>query len=254
MSRHFFTIDEFELVQAMFNDDYTIYMNGLGPFGENTGEAISFDKDDAEFDSDFLRESYTDEIDKFSDDKKEEFDDYTAVCYSTASKMFPTLDNDYELSQIVVFNKEVGQNFQNFLQWDRCIGDIYCDEYDYNEFINDHEEFQTTEWHIAQMKKYMTEHNISVETLQQHLQVAQTKTYFFIDEIRDNLGDVEQIGEVRTTHDEIMQDFTKLMKERGFTDMNRANEIEIWDGLKGCYFDEEHDTEYVVRELKVPLS
>ena len=242
---HYFTINEFELVRAMFKDDYTIKCNSLGPFAEKTGEVISFDKDDALFDCDFLKATYEDDIAKFSDDKKAEFEDYNALYYSDASKMFPTIDDDYDLGQIVVFDTEIGQCFQNFLQWDRCIGDLYCDEDDYNEFIEEHEEFQTTEWHINKLKHYMTEHHISVETFQKNLKVAQPKSYFFIDEIRDNLGDVEQLSEVRTTHDEIMKDFSKLMKERGFAD---------WDGLKGCYFDPEHDTEYVVRELKVPLS
>ena len=242
---HYFTINEFELVRAMFKDNYTINCNSLGPFGEKTGKVISFDKDDAEFDCDFLRATYEDEIEKFSDDKKAEFEDYTAVYYSDASEMFPTIDNDYEMDKIVVFDKEIGQCFQNFFQWDRCIGDLYCDEDDYNEFIKEHEEFQTTEWHIAQMKHYLTEHHISVETFQKNLQVAQTKTYFFIDVVNYRDDSICQVGHVKTSHDEILQEFAKVMQSRSITD---------WDGLRGVYEDSDNSETYVVRELKVPLS
>ena len=246
MSRHYFKINDFELVKAMFEDNYTIYTKGLGPFGETTGEVTSFDPDDAEFDTDFIRDQFGDEIQKLSKDDQEFIDETCSLSYSDAKSMFPTLDRTYDIDDgIVVFNTEIGQCSQNFLQWDRCIDDIYCDEDDYEEFLEDHEAFQTIEWHVKQLEKYMEEHNISVEEFQQNIKAAQPKTYFFIDEIRDHSGDVVQIGEVRTTHDEIMQDFAKLMKERGFTD---------WDGLKGCYFDQENDTDYVVRELKVPLS
>jgi adenosyl cobinamide kinase/adenosyl cobinamide phosphate guanylyltransferase len=81
------------------------------------------------------------------------------------NEMFPDIDDSWDLGQVVVFNTDIGQCEQNFLQWDRCIGDIYCDEDDYNTFMEEHEEFQTKEWHIAHVKKYMSEHDISLEDL-----------------------------------------------------------------------------------------
>ena len=44
----------------------------------------------------------------------------------------------------------------------------------------------------------------------------QTKSYFFIDEIHDRSGDVDQIGEIRETHDEIMQDFFEAHERTRF--------------------------------------
>ncbi len=56
MAKHYFTINEFELLQE-FNKEYDVEMKGLGPFGEDTGRIESFDLDDAEFDTDFLKDS-----------------------------------------------------------------------------------------------------------------------------------------------------------------------------------------------------
>lgn len=166
MAKHYFTTNEFELVKAMHADGITLEMKGFGGFGEKTGEVISFDNDDAEFDASFLREQFEDDYEKLSDDDKEFLDDYNSVSYSSASDMFPDLDNSYDLdSGIVVFDTEIGQCTQNFLQWDRCVNELYCDEDDYNTFMEEHEEFQTKEWHIAQVKKYMSEHDISLEDL-----------------------------------------------------------------------------------------
>ena len=166
MAKHYFTTNKFELAKAMFEDRIPLEMKGFGGFGEKTGEVISFDNDDAEFDASFLREQFEDDYEKLSDDDKEFLDDYNSVSYSSASEMFPDLDKSYDLdSGIVVFDTEIGQCTQNFLQWDRCVGELYCYDDQYFEFIDEHEEFQTKEYHIARMKKYMEEHEISIEDL-----------------------------------------------------------------------------------------
>ena len=165
MAKHYFTINEFELLQE-FNKEYDVTMDGLGPFGEKAGSIESFDLDDATFDTDFLRDSYQDEIDNLTDEQKEDLEDNSYLYYSDVKEMFPDIDDNWDLGQVVVFDTDVGQCSQNFLQWDRCIGDIWCDEDDYNTFIEEHEEFQTKEWHISQVKKYMSEHDISLEDLQ----------------------------------------------------------------------------------------
>lgn len=161
MAKHYFTINEFELLKE-FNKEYDVEMKGLGPFGEDTGSIESFDLDDATFDTDFLREEGTENL---TDEQKEELEENSYLYYSDVKEMFPDIDSSWDLGQIVVFDTDVGQCSQNFLQWDRCIGDICCDEDDYNTFMEEHEEFQTKEWHIEQVKKYMSEHDISLEDL-----------------------------------------------------------------------------------------
>lgn len=164
MAKHYFTINEFELLKEL-NKEYDVEMKGLGPFGEDTGSIESFDLDDATFDTDYLRDSYQDEIENLTDEQKEDLEDNSYLYYSDVKEMFPDIDDSWDLGQVVVFNTDVGQCEQNFLQWDRCIGDICCDEDDYNTFMEEHEEFQTKEWHIAQVKQYMSEHDISLEDL-----------------------------------------------------------------------------------------
>lgn len=161
MAKHYFTINEFELLKE-FNKEYDVEMKGLGPFGEDTGRIESFDLDDATFDTDFLREEGTENL---TDEQKEELEENSYLYYSDVKEMFPDIDDSWDLGQVVVFNTDIGQCSQNFLQWDRCIGDICCDEDDYNTFMEEHEEFQTKEWHIAQVKQYMSEHDISLEDL-----------------------------------------------------------------------------------------
>ena len=70
MAKHYFTTNEFELAKAMFEDRIPLEMKGFGGFGEKTGEVISFDNDDAEFDASFLREQFEDDYEKLSDDDK----------------------------------------------------------------------------------------------------------------------------------------------------------------------------------------
>jgi len=69
------------------------------------------------------------------------------------------------MTYYAVVRAEIGQCTQNFLQWDRCVGELYCYDDQYFEFVDEHEEFQTKEYHIARMKKYMEEHEISIEDL-----------------------------------------------------------------------------------------
>ena len=164
MAKHYFTINEFELLKE-FNKEYDVEMKGLGPFGEDTGRIESFDLDDAEFDTDFLRDSYKEEIEKLTEDQQSDLEDNSYLYYSDVKEMFPDIDDNWDLGQVVVFNTDVGQCSQNFLQWERCIGDIYCDEDDYNEFLEEHKEYQTKEYHIAKIKKLMEEHEITIEDL-----------------------------------------------------------------------------------------
>ena len=161
MAKHYFTINEFELLKEL-NKEYDVEIKGLGPFGEETGSIESFDLSDATFDTDYLREEGTENL---TDQQKEELEDNSYLYYSDVKEMFPDIASSWDLGQIVVFDTDVGQCSQNFLQWDRCIGDIYCDEDDYNTFMEEHEEFQTKEWHIAHVKQYMSEHDISLEDL-----------------------------------------------------------------------------------------
>lgn len=166
MAKHYFTTNEFELVKAMHEDGITLEMEGFGGFGEKTGEVISFDKEDAEFDSEFLCEQFEDDYEKLSDDDKEFLDEYNSVSYSSASEMFPSLDYSYDLNDgIVVFDEEIGQCTQNFLQWDRCVGELYCDEDDYDEFMENHEEFQTKEWKVQKAMKMLIAMGLTIEDL-----------------------------------------------------------------------------------------
>ena len=159
---HCFSSNEFELAKAMFDEGYRLEMDGLGPFGGKTGKVIGFDKEDCQFDSSDIRES----ADELTEEQEEELNEASWLSYSEAKEFISDLDEKWDLDNgIVQFNCEIGQTEQDFLQWDRCIGDLYVDEDDYNEFVEEHEEFQTKEWHIEQVKKYMAEHEISVEDL-----------------------------------------------------------------------------------------
>lgn len=120
MNKHYFDINEFKLIIAMYKNDYTIKMDDLGPFGKKTGYVTSIDVDDF----------------------------------------------------VVHFDTAIDQSGQKYLEWDRCIGDIYCYEDDYFEFLDKHEELRTKKYflcskiyYIARMKRFMREHEISVEDL-----------------------------------------------------------------------------------------
>ena len=161
MAKHYFTINEYELMKEM-NEGYYIKMEGLGPFGEKRGSVESFDLSDAIFDPSDILDSAEDDL---SEEQKDELSETDELSIYSVKDYIPDIEDSWDLGQIVVFDCEIGQTRQNFLQWDRCIGDIYCDEDDYYQFISEHEEYQTKEYHIAKIKKLMEEHDISIEDL-----------------------------------------------------------------------------------------
>lgn len=99
MDRHFFKHEEYDLARALFDAGVSLYAYGLGPFGEHKGRVISFDEADVEID-------------------EEEFG-------CTAE----------DLTRPVVFNRDVGQGTCNTIEWERVIGDLYCNEEDYQNFV-----------------------------------------------------------------------------------------------------------------------
>lgn len=150
--RHYFSADEFKLMDAMLDEGNHIYLENYGPFGKGTTRVRNTDEECAHIDPELF--------DWFGDPDK--FDD----CYYTIGEIeemggeFPGFGDN-----IVVCDDDIGQSHCNYGLWESCIGEIYCDEDDYNEFMEDHEEFQTKEWHIQQIKDYMKEHEISLEDL-----------------------------------------------------------------------------------------
>ena len=99
MDRHFFNPEEYDLAIALFNAGVSLYAYGLGAFGEEKGRVISFDTADVEID-------------------EEEF-----CC--TAE----------DLHRPVVFDRDVGQGTCNAIEWYSVIGDLYCNEEDYQKFV-----------------------------------------------------------------------------------------------------------------------
>lgn len=99
MNRHFFNPEEYDLACALFNAGVSLYAYGLGAFGEEKGRVISFDTADVEID-------------------EEEF-----AC--TAEDM----------RRPVVFDRDVGQGTCNAIEWESVIGDLYCNEEEYQKFI-----------------------------------------------------------------------------------------------------------------------
>lgn len=163
MTKHYFTINDFKLVKAMHKDRVHVTMEGLGPWGDKDGSIESFNINDAYFDCEDIR-GCCDE-DSLTEEQKEMLDEESYLYVDEANEIVPDIVNKWAASQIIVFDRQISHSRQNFLQFDRCIGDLYCDEDDYFEFIDEHEEFQTKEYHIARMKKYMEEHEISLEDL-----------------------------------------------------------------------------------------
>lgn len=162
MAQHYFTIDELALAKEM-NKDYTLKCDGLGAWGEKTGTVydIGNDNDNAELDPELFNDFFIDD-----DNKLEELHDQNSWYISELVESFNVNIKDFvNPDELVIFNCRASQSEQNCLSWEQCIGDIYCDEDDYFEFLEEHEEFQTKEYHIARMKKYMEEHEISIEDL-----------------------------------------------------------------------------------------
>lgn len=128
MDRHFFKIEEYDLARALFDAGVSLYAYGLGPFGEHKGRVISFDVADVEID-------------------EEEFE-------CTAE----------DLCRPVVFNRDVGQGTCNALEWERCIGDLYCSEEDYQNFI-----VKSLEKITDEIGKSPIPLNIVIEHLKKHI-------------------------------------------------------------------------------------
>lgn len=98
MSKHFFKFEEYDLARSLFNEGVRLYIQDIGPFGGKTGRVISFDAADIEIDED--------EFGKAED-----------------------------MRRPVVFSRNVGQGTCNAIEWDGCIGDLYCDEDEYQKFV-----------------------------------------------------------------------------------------------------------------------
>lgn len=163
MANHYFTINDFELVKAMHEDRVYITMEGLGPWGDKEGRIESFDISDAYFDCDELRDCCDE--DSLTEEQKEMLDEECYLYVDDAKEIVPDVVEKWDANQIIVFNREIGQTRQNFLQFDRCIGDLYCDEDDYDEFMEEHEEFQTKEWKVQKAMKMLNELGLTVEDL-----------------------------------------------------------------------------------------
>lgn len=128
MDRHFFKIEEYDLARALFDEGFSLYAYGLGAFGEKKGRVISFDTADVEID-------------------EEEFE-------CTAE----------DLTRPVVFDRDVGQGTCNAIEWERVIGDLYCNEENYQNFINKQLEKITDEIGNSPIPL-----NIVIEHLKKHI-------------------------------------------------------------------------------------
>lgn len=128
MDRHFFKIEEYDLARALFDEGFSLYAYGLGAFGEKKGRVISFDTADVEID-------------------EEEFE-------CTAE----------DLCRPVVFDRDVGQGTCNAIEWERVIGDLYCNEENYQNFINKQLEKITDEIGNSPIPL-----NIVIEHLKKHI-------------------------------------------------------------------------------------
>lgn len=163
MAKHYFGINDFELVKAMHEDGVDITIEGLGPWGDKDGSIESFDISDAHFDCEDLRDCCDE--DSLTEEQKEMLDEESYLYVDDANEIVPDVVNKWDASQVIVFDREIGQTRQNFLQFDRCIGDLYCDEDDYDEFMEEHEEFQTKEWKVQKAMKMLNEMGLTVEDL-----------------------------------------------------------------------------------------
>jgi hypothetical protein len=127
MDRHFFKYEEYDLAVALFKAGVSLYAYGLGPFGEHKGRVISFDVADIEID-------------------EEEF------CAAE------------DLCRPVVFNRDVGQGTCNALEWERCIGDLYCSEEDYQKYV-----VKSLERIVDEIGNSPIPLNIVIEHLKKHI-------------------------------------------------------------------------------------
>lgn len=163
MANHYFGINDFELVKAMHEDGVNIIMEGLGPWGDKDGYIESFDISDAHFDCDELRDCCDE--DALTEEQKEMLDEESYLYVDDANEIIPDVVNKWDASQVIVFDMQIGQTHQNFLQFDRCVGELYCDEDDYDEFMEEHEEFQTKEWKVQKAMKMLNELGLTIEDL-----------------------------------------------------------------------------------------
>ena len=157
----YFTVDEFELAKEFFKE-YPIYCDGLGPWGEKTGDVISIGNED--------NDAYLD-IESFNyfgleGNKLEELKDEPNWYISDLESIFDINIKDFvDPDELVVFNCRTSQACSNCLTWEQCIGDLYCDDDDFNEFVEKHEEYQTKEWKIERDKSILEDMGLDVEDL-----------------------------------------------------------------------------------------
>lgn len=123
MAKHFFKHEEYDLARALFDEGVCLYAYGLGPFGEHKGKVTSFDVADVEID-------------------EEEFGKAEDMC------------------RPVVFNRDVGQGTCNAIEWEGCIGDLYCDEDEYQKYV-----VKSLEKITAEISKLPIPLNIVIEHL-----------------------------------------------------------------------------------------
>ena len=155
-----FTAKDYDLAKA-FSKKYDITVKGLGGFGEKTGEVESFNVDDCHFpasDWNYFGIEDPDTIERlneepfwYADDLKQEFN--------------IDVKEHGDLSEIVVFSENIGQINQNFIEWWRAVGDMYCDMDDLVEFIEDNPEYNTKEISVARVRMLMKELGVTLQDL-----------------------------------------------------------------------------------------
>ena len=91
MTKHYFTINDFELVKAMHKDRVDITMEGLGPWGDKDGSIESFNINDAYFDCEDIR-GYCDE-DSLTEEQKEMLDEESYLYVDEAIEIVPDVVN-----------------------------------------------------------------------------------------------------------------------------------------------------------------
>lgn len=164
MAQHYFTIDELELAKEM-NKDYNLKCDGLGAWGEKTGKVydIGNENDNAELDPELFNDFFIDD-----DNKLEALHEQNSWYISELVETFDINIKDFvNPDELVIFNCRASQSEQNCLTWEQCIGELYCDEDDYDEFVEEHEEFQTKEWKVQKALKMLKEMGLTVEDLKE---------------------------------------------------------------------------------------
>ena len=177
MATHTFTIDELEIAQEMVKERYTLDVDSDSWDCRRGAEVESFDIDDAIFDPD-LFDCFEVQGEDRERMKEEYMDD--GIYADTLKEEFGVDINKFgDWSEIVVLNcSETHGGPQNCIEWSRICDGITCDQDDYDEFMENHEEFQTNEW---KMEKFIA---VMKEEAGQY--VSKDLMNKFIDFVREN--------------------------------------------------------------------